>query len=69
MIRWLVRSEVDFTSVGVNNSYATHSESRNKSQIPDAAKENNLPPTQSSANTHGDEAASPSNMCSLHRDS
>ena len=43
----LVRLKVDFTSIDINDSYATHSKLRNKSQIPDAAKIN-LPPTQDS---------------------
>ena len=49
-------------------STATHSKSRNKSQLPDGAKENNSPPTQASNDTHYDEAAFPSNLHSPPRD-
>ena len=65
----LVGLEVDFTSVDINSSYAIHSKLRNKSQIPDAAEENNLPPTQASNITYVDEAASPLNLHSPPRDS
>ena len=54
--RELARLEVDFASVDINNSYATHSKSRNQPQIHDAVKESNLPPTQASYNIHVDEA-------------
>ena len=56
-------------SVDINNNYATHSKSRNKSQIPDVAEENNLPPTQASNIIHDDEAATPSKPYSPPRDS
>ena len=69
MTRELVRLEVDLASVDINNSYATHSKLRNESQISDTAEENNLPPTQTSNNTHGDEEATPSNLCSPLRNS
>ena len=68
MTREVEGLEVDFTSVDINNSYTTCHKSRNKSQIPDTAEENNLPPTQASKNTHGDDAAMPSNPHSLFRD-
>ena len=69
MTRELVGLEVDFASVDINSSYTTHSKSRNKSQIPDTAEENNLLPIQASNNTHGDKAATLSNLHSPHRDS
>ena len=61
MIRELARLKVDFTSVDINNSYATHSKLSNKSQTPGVAEENNLWPTQASNNTNaGGETAIPS---------
>ena len=41
MTHELVGLEINLTNVGINSCYATHSQSRNKSQIPDAAAENN----------------------------
>ena len=41
MIKELVGLEVDLASIDINSSYATHSNSRNKSHIPDASKDNN----------------------------
>ena len=41
MTRELAGLEVDFSSVDINSSYATNSNLRKKSQITDAAKENN----------------------------
>ena len=69
MTRELVGVEVDLTSVVINRSYATHSKLRNKSQIHDAAKENNLSPTEVGKNTYNDGAATPLNLHSSPRDS
>ena len=69
MTRVLVKLEADFTSVDINNSYATHSKSNNKSQIPDTAKENNLLPKEAINKTCGDEAATPFNLHSPLRES
>ena len=57
MKRELGGLEVDLASVDINSSYATHSKLRNKSEIPDAAEDNNLPPTQACNDTHIDETA------------
>ena len=57
-----MRLKVDFTSVDINNSYTTCSKSRNKSQMPDTAEENNLLPIQASNNTQSYEAATPLNL-------
>ena len=62
MTRDIARLEVDFTSVDINNSYATHSKLSNKSQIPFTAEENNFPPTQASNKNHAVEAATPLNL-------
>ena len=47
MTRELAGLEVDLTNVDINSGYITYSQVRNKSQIPDAARENNLPSTPS----------------------
>ena len=52
----------------IYSSYATNSKLRNKPQISDVAKENNLPPKQASNDTHDDGAATPLNLCSPPRD-
>ena len=57
MTRELVGLEVDLASVDINSGYATHGKLRKKPQIPDTAKENNLPFTQASNNTHNGGAA------------
>ena len=69
MTRESGRLEVDFARVDINNGYATHSKWRNKSQIPDTAKENNLQPIQVSNKTSNDEEGTPLNLHSPHRDS
>ena len=69
MTRELVGLEADLTSVDINSSYAIHSKLRNKPQIPDAAKENNLSPTQAGNNTNDAGAAASWNLCSPPRDS
>ena len=68
MARELTGLEVDLTDVDINSSYAIHSQSRNKSQIPESASENNLPSTPATNNTHDDGTATSSNLCSLPRD-
>ena len=50
MTRELAGLDIGLTSVDINSGYATHSESRNKSQIPDAAREDNVPSTQAPYN-------------------
>ena len=65
----LGRLQVDFTSVDINNNYTTYSKLRNKSRMPDADEQNNLPPTEDSNNTHSDEAATPLNLHLPLRDS
>ena len=62
MTRELVGLEIDFSSVDVNNSYVICIKLRNKSKIPDADREKNLPPTQASNKTHYDETATPLNL-------
>ena len=42
---------------------------KNKSQIPDAARGNNLVPTPATNSTHDDEAATSFNLCAPPRDS
>ena len=69
MTRELAGLEVDFTHANIDNSYNTCNKLRNKSKIPDAAKENNLAPIQASNNAHDGEAATPSNLCSPPSDS
>ena len=69
MIRQLVGLKVNLTSVDVNSGCATHSKLRNKSQIPDAAREHNLPSKQATNTTHDDEAATSLNLYSPPRDS
>ena len=54
MTREWVGLEVDFTGVDINSSYATHSRLRNKPQIPDSVKENNLSLMQSGNYTNVD---------------
>ena len=56
MTRELAGLEIDLTNVDINSSCATHSQLRNKSQIPDVARENNLTSTPATNNTHNDEA-------------
>ena len=68
MTRELVGLEVVLASVDISSSCATHSLSRKKSQIPNAAEENCLPPMQASNNTHIDEKATPFYLCSPPRD-
>ena len=63
------RLEVECASVDINDSYATHSKFRNKSKIPDTAKENTLPSTQASNNTNTDDAVTPLNLDFPLRDS
>ena len=67
--RELVRLEFNFTNVDINHTYAIHSKSTNKSQLSDAAKENNLSPSQASNNTHSDKVATLVNLYSSLRDS
>ena len=42
------------TNVDINSSYATYSWYQNKSQMLDAAEQNNLPPTTTTSSTHDD---------------
>ena len=58
MRRQLVRLEVEFTSVDINNSFVSHSKSRNKFKIPDVAKQNSLSSKHMRNNTYNDEASS-----------
>ena len=41
MTRVLAGLKVSLINVYINSGYATHSQSRNKSQIPDVARDNN----------------------------
>ena len=68
MTRELAGLEADLSNVGINNSYTTHSQLRNKAQISDAAGENNLLFTPATSNTHDDETATSLNLCSPSRD-
>ena len=63
MARNLAGLEVDLTNVDITSSYATYSQSEKKSQIPDAAGENNLPCTQASNSTNDDKTVTSSNLC------
>ena len=67
MTRELAGLETDLMNVDINSGYATCSQLNNKSQIPDAAGEHNLPSTHAINNAHDDEAAT-SNMHSPSRD-
>ena len=64
MTRELAGLQKDLANVDINSGYATHSQVRNKYQIPDAAGESNLPPTPATNNTQDNEAATSSNQCS-----
>ena len=68
MTRELAVLEVGLVNVDINSGYASCSYFRNKSQIPDAAREK-LPPTPATSNTYIDEVATSSNLCSPLRDS
>ena len=68
MTREFAGLEIDVTYVDTNSGYATSSLSRNESQIPYAARENNLLPTPATNNTHNDEAAISCNLTSPPRD-
>ena len=66
MTRELAGLDIDLTNVDSNSGYATFSELKNKSQVPDVARENNLPSKPAINNTHYNEAATSSNMLSPH---
>ena len=68
MTRELAGLEIVLANVDINSGYATHSLSRNKSQKPNAAGENNLPLTPATNNTHDDEIATSSNLLLPPRD-
>ena len=57
--------EIELTNVDINSGYATYSQWKNKSYIPNTAGEDNLPSHQ---NTHNHDAATSSNLHSPHRD-
>ena len=65
----MTRLEVDLASIYINSSYTSHSKLRNKFQIPDAAEDNNSPPTQASNDTHFDETATTLNLYSPAKNS
>ena len=69
MTRELEGLEFDLVSLDINSGYTNYSKSRNKSQMPDTAKENNLTPTQASSNIPDDEAATSLNLYSPPNDS
>ena len=54
MTRELIGLEVDLTNVDINSGIVTHSQLTNKSQILEAARENNLPSTPATSNAHND---------------
>ena len=59
MARELAVLEVNLVYEYVNRTFSTCRKSRNKSQIHDAAEENNSPHVQASNNTSNDEAVTP----------
>ena len=67
MTRELAELEVDLTNVDINGGYAIHIQPKNKSQIPDATRENNLTSTQASNTAHDGEAAITLILCSPPR--